>query len=85
MFTLDEARGLIEAVVGRRALDCKFELDTRFEDVGFTSLDIAEMLFAIEDHLQMEIELIGDSRPETLGELIDLVNRMALPSMGSAK
>jgi acyl carrier protein len=86
MFTLAVAQELLRTAAGRKALGCALGPDTRFEEIGLTSLDLTELLFAIEDHLQDELEIPEGARPETLGELIDLVNRTLayVPSGGPA-
>ena len=45
--------------------------NTRFQDVGFDSLDTVEMLMNLEDKIGVEIEL--SQKVETVGELVDYV------------
>lgn len=82
MLTLDAAQGLIRTAVGHKVLGNTLDADTRFDDIGLSSLDMTEVIFAIEDHLHIEIS--EDARPQTVGELIDVANRAATPLASSS-
>lgn len=48
-------------------------LDTRFEDLGVDSLDMAEMFFLLEDQLLKTIPLDQGVRLQTVGDVVTLV------------
>lgn len=74
--TIEDARRLLRSVVAAKVEGHELSGDTRFTDLGLTSLDLVELLFAVEEHLGMELEPTGASDPLTLGELLDQVNEM---------
>ena len=48
-------------------------LNTRFEELGVDSLDMAELIFLLEDQLLKTIPLEQGVRLETVGEAVTLV------------
>jgi acyl carrier protein len=45
--------------------------ETRREDVAIDSIDIVNVVFAIEEEYDIEVNLTPDAKFETVGELID--------------
>jgi acyl carrier protein len=43
--------------------------DTKFEDIGMDSLQLAELIVELEEALGKELELVADDQLETLGDL----------------
>jgi acyl carrier protein len=74
--SIEDARRLMRSVVAAKVEGRDLSASTRFADLGLTSLDLVELLFAVEEHLGMELEPIGDSDPTTLGELLNQTNEM---------
>jgi acyl carrier protein len=75
--SIEDARRLVREAVGARVANQDLSTDTRFEELGLTSLDLAEIFFAIEGYLDVELEPIAAGDPTTLGELLDQINAMA--------
>ena len=48
---------------------------TRREDVAIDSIDVVNVVFAIEEEFDVEIELTPDARFDTVGELVDTLIR----------
>lgn len=51
--------------------------ETTFEELGITSQDLVEVIFAIEDRLDVELVPADTGSPATLGELADFANGVA--------
>jgi acyl carrier protein len=82
--TIEDARRLMRSVVAAKVEGHDLSASTRFADLGLTSLDMVELLFAVEEHLGMELEPTGNSDPLTLGELLSQVNEMATRAIAEA-
>lgn len=52
---------------------------TRREDVAIDSIDVVNVIFAIEEKLDVEIELTPDAKFETVGDLVDTLVRFIPP------
>lgn len=78
--SVDDVQRLMRGAVGSKLRGCELTRETQFEALGLTSLDLAEVLFAIEDHLDEELDPIGDKDPKTVGELLDQVNALLASS-----
>lgn len=61
--------------------------DAKLADLGIASLDVIEIVFAIEDRLGVEIPFnANDTRTEfvTVGDVLDAVRAVAAPKPASA-
>ena len=45
--------------------------ETRREDVAIDSIDIVNVVFAIEEEFDIEVDLTPDAKFDTVGELVD--------------
>lgn len=45
--------------------------DTRREDVAIDSIDVVNVIFALEETFDVEIDLSTDAKFETVGDLVD--------------
>ena len=52
------------------------ESDTRLSDLKLDSLDLAELLFILEDRLKKTILIRQDDRLETVQDIINLILRL---------
>jgi acyl carrier protein len=82
--SIEDARRLMRSVAAAKVEGRDLSASTRFADLGLTSLDLVELLFAVEEHLGMELEPTGDSDPTTLGELLSQTNEMAARAAAEA-
>jgi acyl carrier protein len=82
--SIEDARRLLRSVAAAKVEGRDLSASTRFADLGLTSLDLVELLFAVEEHLGLELEPTGDSDPTTLGELLRQTNEMAARAAAKA-
>jgi len=47
--------------------------ETTFESLHLDSLDMVEMIMDLEEEAEVELEIEGDMKLETIGELVDFV------------
>lgn len=74
--SIDDMRRLMREAVGAKLADTELSRELRLADTGITSLDLVEVVFAVEDHLGVELPPV-ERDPETFGDLLDYVNRLA--------
>jgi acyl carrier protein len=48
--------------------------DTMLEDLGLASLEAVDVVYSIEDRLQIELDCAKAAEVKTIGELVSLVN-----------
>lgn len=49
--------------------------DTRREDVAIDSIDVVNVVFAVEEKFDVEVDLPPDAKFETVGDLVDTLIR----------
>ena len=49
--------------------------DTRREDVSIDSIDVVNVVFAVEEEFDIEVSLTPDAKFDTVGELVDALIR----------
>lgn len=74
--SIDDLGRLMQTAIGPKLAGLELTPDLRLADTGLTSLDLVEVVFAIEDHLGIELPT-AQHDPQTLGELVDVVNATA--------
>jgi acyl carrier protein len=50
--------------------------ETELDPLGLSSLDQTEVFFAIEEHVGKELDPTAAAEVETIGELVEVVNRL---------
>ncbi|MEZ0053023.1 acyl carrier protein [Mycobacterium sp. MAA66] len=80
--TVDEVSSLVKhAMRGRRAHEVVVEEHTQLGDLGLSSLQIAEIVFSLEDSRGVEFDPARAADAKTVGQLIALGNAaLALPA-----
>jgi acyl carrier protein len=75
MITADEIIGLISREV-RGSLPDSMTLDegTRLDDLGLSSLQVAEIIFTLEENHEAEFDSAWAADVRTIGDLIELAN-----------
>lgn len=75
IITVDELCDRIRASVrGRRGSELMIGEDTVLVDLGLSSLQIADLLFGLEDALQIEFDPTAAADVRTVGDLAALAN-----------
>ena len=75
--TLDEVDLLVRQTIAKR-LHREIEdiqLDTHFDELNLDSLDLAELLFLLEDQIKKQINIDQTSNLQTVNDVVVLVMR----------
>lgn len=65
---------LIVKKLGSRASSLTLGADTEFDTIGLSSLQIADIVYTIEDHAGIELDPQQAANVRTVGDLVALVN-----------
>lgn len=68
--TLNKVAEIIAERIGKDVSE--ITPDTKIEDLGLDSLDVAELMMQFEDEFGYEIEL-GENKAETVGDLVLII------------
>ncbi len=68
--TLNKVAEIIAERIGKDVSE--ITSDTKIEDLGLDSLDVAELMMQFEDEFGYEIEL-GENKAETVGDLVSII------------
>lgn len=75
MVTLEEVATLVRgAVRGRKRRDAVLDESTRIQDLDLSSLQLAEIVFTLEEEKGVRFDGSRVSEVATLGELVELAN-----------
>ena len=82
----DIADRIVEIIAKEAKLDAaKLTLDTRLEELKIESLDLVQILFAIEDEYDVYVPYNDEAyKLETLRDVVDGVNRLIAEKQGEA-
>jgi acyl carrier protein len=73
--TLDEVAALIRREMrGKRAKETAIDESTCLKDLGLSSLQIAEIVFTLEEKHGVEFDPARAANAQTLGDLVALAN-----------
>lgn len=80
----DIADRIVEIIAKEAKLDAsKLTLDTRLEELKIESLDLVQILFAIEDEFDVYVPYNDEAyKLETLRDVVDGVNRLIAEKQG---
>ncbi len=80
----DIAERIVEIIAKEAKLDAsKLALDTRLEELKIESLDLVQILFAIEDEFDVYVPYNDEAyKLETLRDVVDGVNRLIAEKQG---
>ncbi|MFF2407943.1 acyl carrier protein [Streptomyces sp. NPDC058092] len=73
MITVDTVCTLIEKKLGNKAAGLSLDADTVFDSVGLSSLQIADIVYTIEDDAEIELDPSQAADVKTVGDLVKLV------------
>lgn len=83
VITIDEVDVMIrERVRGKLPSDVAIDSDTVLKDVGLSSLQFADIVFALEERHDVEFDGSKMADVKTLGELLDVANQEIASSKG---
>ena len=82
----DIAERIVEIIAKEAKLDAsKLTLGTRLEELKIESLDLVQILFAIEDEFDVYVPYNDEAyKLETLRDVVDGVNRLIVEKQGEA-
>jgi len=75
--TIDDATAIIRSKLGSRAAKTDIRGSSRLDDLGMSSLEIADVFFELEGLVGHELDPTAAADAETLGELLAAVNAQA--------
>ncbi len=85
MITLDEVATLIRGELrGKLPADTTIDEGTKLNELGLSSLQIAEIVFTLEEDHEVEFDPARAAGAETLGDLIALGNEAVVAAFPEA-
>ncbi|WP_307821695.1 acyl carrier protein [Streptomyces coffeae] len=72
VITVEDVCGLIAKKLGSKAGSFTLNADTAFEEVGLSSLQIADIVYTIEDDAGIEFDPSQAAGVKTVGDLVKL-------------
>jgi len=86
MITVEDVCELIRKRQGGKVrADLELNGDTVFDDLGLSSLQIADIVYTIEDRLGIEFDPARAADVKTVGDLVNLANEVALAPAADAE
>jgi acyl carrier protein len=86
MITVEDVCELIRKRQGGKVrADLELNGDTVFDDLGLSSLQIADIVYTIEDRLGIEFDPAWAADVKTVGDLVNLANEVALAPAADAE
>lgn len=73
MITVDTVCALIQKKLGNKAAGLTLHADTAFDSVGLSSLQIADIVYTVEDEADIELDPSQAANVKTVGDLVKLV------------
>ncbi|MFE9802044.1 acyl carrier protein [Streptomyces goshikiensis] len=73
MITAATVCALIEKKLGSKAASVKLDASTSFISVGLSSLQVADIIYTIEDEAEVELDPIHAAKVKTVGDLVRLI------------
>ncbi|WP_326598974.1 acyl carrier protein [Streptomyces sp. NBC_01803] len=81
MITAEEVCGLIAKKLGSKADSFTLNEGTTFDEVGLSSLQIADIVYTIEDDLEIQFDPSKAASVKTVGDLVRLAETTKLGSV----
>ncbi|MFF4487752.1 acyl carrier protein [Streptomyces sp. NPDC001544] len=73
MITVATVCSLVEKKLGSKAAGLTLDENTAFDSVGLSSLQIADIVYTIEDDAEIELDPSQAANVKTIGDLVKLV------------
>jgi acyl carrier protein len=81
--TIDDAKRVLREALGAKVENLELSATTPLDALEVTSLEFAEVFFVMEEQMGIELEPIRLGPVETVGELIDEINAVAVRAAGT--
>jgi acyl carrier protein len=81
--TLEEVVELIRRESRGKLPTAELTVDTRMEDLSLSSLQIAEIVFSLEEEHEVEFDQSRAAEVQTLGDVVALANDAILAGTGT--
>lgn len=81
MITVEEVCELIAKKLGSKSSSFTLNADTAFDEVGLSSLQIADIVYTIEDEAGIEFDPSKAASVKTVGDLVELAKATKLGSV----
>jgi len=85
MITVDDVCELIRKRQGGKVRPEELNGDTVFDELGLSSLQIADIVYTIEDRLGIEFDPARAADVKTVGDLVQLATEVALAPAADAE
>lgn len=72
--TIDEATAIIRSKLGARRAQQEISASSKLDDLGMSSLEIADVFLALEDLVGYELDATAAADVQTVEELVAAVN-----------
>lgn len=73
MITVETVCALMAKKLGNKASGLTLDADTAFDSVGLSSLQIADIVYTVEDDAEIELDPSQAANVKTVGDLVKLV------------
>ncbi|BCL16912.1 MULTISPECIES: acyl carrier protein [Micromonospora] len=78
MITVEQVCEMVQKKLrGKNADEMSLGAQTAFDDLGLSSLQVADIVYGIEDQLGIEFDPSRAADVKTIGDLVDLANSTA--------
>ncbi|MGW0734081.1 acyl carrier protein [Streptomyces sp. NPDC002851] len=84
MITVEDVCSRISKKLGSKADSYRLDADTSFDAVGLSSLQIADIVYSIEDDLDIEFDETKAASVKTVGDLVRLAEAASMEQSASA-
>lgn len=74
MIAISEVETLVRRELRGKSVDVPIDESTRLDDLGLSSLQVAEVIFSLEEDHEIEFDSARAADVATLGDLVALAN-----------
>lgn len=79
--TVEIAADIIRRHLGARATGVEIGADSRLDDLGLSSLEVAEAFFDFEEVVGYDLDASAAADVKTVGDLVAVVNDLGAPEL----
>jgi acyl carrier protein len=80
--TVDDAIAIVKAKLGSRAARHDITPASRLDDLGLSSLEVADTFFDLEEKVGQQLDPTAAADAQTLQELVEVVNHQVALAAG---
>ncbi|MFL5909103.1 MAG: acyl carrier protein [Gaiellaceae bacterium] len=74
--SVETAAGIIRRHLGSRAAGVEIDASSRLDDLGLSSLEVAEAFFDLEEVVGYDLDASAAADVRTVGDLVAVVNEL---------